>query len=146
MVNRKNKTFLKLPTYQGGSKALKEFIASNLKYPDEAIKNNIHGTVFIHYDVDDYGDIINAVVVKGLGFGCDEEGLRIVKMLKYNKVKNTGQRVKVSMKININFQLPQPQISSTSYQYNYTETENLIKTGNTSYSYTINIEYPKTNE
>jgi len=146
MANKKNKKFLKLPIYEGGSKALKQFIASNLKYPDEAIKNNIQGTVFIHYDVDDNGDVISAAVVKGIGYGCDEEGLRIVKMLKYDKVKNTGQRVKVSMKININFQLPQTNILITNYQYNYTETDNLNTNKNTVYSYTLTIEPPKTDE
>jgi len=144
--NKKNKKFLKLPTYPGGSKALKEFINSNLKYPDEAINNNIQGIVYINYDVDDNGDVISASVVKGLGYGCDEEGLRLVKMLKYDKVKNTGQRVKVSMKININFNLPQPYKMINNYQYNYTET-NVSKTSqNTVYSYTLTIEPPRTDE
>ena len=143
MENKKNKKFLKLPTYQGGSLALKKFIASNLKYPEEALKNNIQGTVFIHYDVNDNGDVINTSVVKGLGYGCDEEGLRIVKLLKYDKVKNTGQRVKVSMKINIIFWLPQTNII-TDYKYNYTTTTD--NNSGTVYSYTLTIEQPKTNE
>ncbi len=143
MTNKKNRNFLKLPSFPGGSLALKKFIASNLKYPDEALKNNIQGTVFIHYDVNDNGDVINAAVVKGLGFGCDEEGLRIVKMLKYDKVKNTGQRVKVSMKININFWLPQINIINN-YNYNYTSTSD--NNSETVYSYTLTIEQPKSNE
>ena len=143
---KRNKKFLKLPTYNGGSIALKKFIASNLKYPDDAVKNNIQGTVFIHYEVNDYGEVISAAVVKGIGYGCDEEGLRIVKLLKYDKVKNTGQRVIASMRININFHLPQSNTISNNFQYNYTKTDSNKTTNDIVYSYTITIEQPKTNE
>lgn len=143
MDNKKNKRFLKLPLYEGGSEAIKKFIASNLKYPEEALKNNIQGTVFVKYDVDDFGNVLSAVVANGIGYGCDEEALRLVKMLQYNKAKNIGQRVKSSMKITINFNLPQPAPVINNYQYAYTKKENIKQTV---YSYTITIDQPKTNE
>ena len=143
MDNKKNKRFLKLPLYEGGSEAIKKFIASNLKYPEEARKNNIQGTVFVKYDVDDFGNVLSAVVANGIGYGCDEEALRLVKMLQYNKAKNIGQRVKSSMKITINFNLPQPAPVINNYQYAYTKKENIKQTV---YSYTITIDQPKTNE
>ena len=145
MTNKKNKQFLKLPTYPGGSIALKEFIAAHLQYPEEANKNNIQGVVYISYEVDDYGTVLSASVLKGLGYGCDEEGLRIVKMLKYEKVKNAGQHVKVTMKIKIYFQPPQPVITNN-YQYNYTETNASNTDQQTVYTYTITIDSPNKNE
>jgi len=146
MNSKKNKKFLKLPLYEGGSDALKKFIDSNLKYPEEALKNNIQGTVHIKYDVDDNGSVLSAKVEKGIGYGCDEEALRLVRMLSYNKAKNIGQRVKSSMKIKIRFYLPQAINLVNNYQYNYIKKENLQKQTNIVYSYTITIDQSQYNE
>jgi hypothetical protein len=51
-----------------------------LKYPEKAIENNISGEVIVELDQDKNGILSNPVVIKGIGYGCDEEALRVVKM------------------------------------------------------------------
>lgn len=109
--NRKKKRFLILPEYPGGSKALREFIAANLKYPDAALESRAEGSVIVGYEVDDNGDVGNIRVLKGLGHGCDEEAVRIIGLLRFNKVHNIGRRVRVTKKTKINFRLPAAQNS-----------------------------------
>ena len=145
--------FLKKPEFIGGDNAMKEFVAKNLKYPQEALAAKIEGKVLVSYDVTDNGRVINARVVNGIGYGCDEEALRLVKLFKFTKVKNRKMRVKVSKRTSINFKLP-PTKTKTSPQVNYTITssnppgdenkKSAEKNGNTGYSYTITVKKPAT--
>ncbi|HNV50455.1 MAG TPA: energy transducer TonB [Bacteroidales bacterium] len=104
---KKDKKFIKLPKYPGGKAAFQEFIRKNLKYPPEALKNKIEGAVHIKYRVNGLGKVVEAKVIHGLGYGCDEEALRLIWLLKYEKAKNRGLRVTAAMKTRINFKLPQ---------------------------------------
>lgn len=58
-----------------------QFIYSNLKCPDAAKSANISGEVEAKFTVTVSGDVTNPSVVKGLGHGCDEEVLRLIKMM-----------------------------------------------------------------
>ena len=102
----KSKKFLKLPHYIGGKKGFGEFLKANLRYPAEALKAGVEGIVLVEYEVDDNGFVHNPKIIKGIGYGCDEEAIRLVSMMKYEKVKNRGLRVKSSAKTKINFKLP----------------------------------------
>ena len=51
-----------------------------LRYPKKAEENKISGQVLIEIDKDEYGIFSNPVIKKSLGFGCDEEALRIAKL------------------------------------------------------------------
>lgn len=103
---RKKKKFLNLPTYTGGKKAFSAFLQQNLKYPPKAIEANIEGSVLVEFEIDDNGIVHNPRVLKGIGSGCDEEAIRVVSLLRYEKVKNQGLRVKSTTKTNIHFKLP----------------------------------------
>jgi protein TonB len=103
MTEKKRKHFYIQPTYPGGNKALSEFIVKNLRYPEQAVQNNISGSVHLQYEVNDDGIVESVRILKGLGYGCDEEAVRIVKLLKFGKVKNRGIRLKATKKIRINF-------------------------------------------
>jgi TonB family protein len=101
------------PVYPGGKKALDAFVKENLVYPEDAIKNNIEGSVSIDYNVDVFGNVIQAKIKHGLGFGCDEEALRLTRLIKYPKKKYQGLHVVFHMSIVIHFRLkpgaiPQP--------------------------------------
>ncbi len=111
----KEKKFIDLPEYPGGKKAFQEFIRKNLKYPKEALREKVEGTVHVKYRVDGLGRVTHAEVTHGIGSGCDEEALRVVKSLKYGKAKNRGVRVTASMRTKINFKLP----GKAGIQYNY---------------------------
>lgn len=84
---------------------MNEFISRNLRYPEEAEEAGIEGFVIVRYEVDDEGVVSHAHVQKGLGHGCDEEAVRVVSILRFEKVKNRGKRVKVTKKTRINFRL-----------------------------------------
>jgi TonB family protein len=113
MMHKKKKNFIKVPEYPGGKKAFDLFIKENLKYPDEAIKNKIEGNVLLGYNVNDNGEITDVEIIKPLGYGCDEEALRLIGLLKYGKPQNKGIRVNAKMKTSINFKLAAMQINYT---------------------------------
>jgi TonB family protein len=135
------KRFLNLPKYIGGSEAFKEFITKNLIYPSAAVEARIEGKVVVEYDISDEGTVLNPHVLKGLGHGCDEEALRLVGLLRFEKVRNRGVRVKVTTKTTINFQLPGFTINYSVSNKEETEkqkAESLEKTVAT-YNYTIQL-------
>jgi len=115
-MQKKEKHFLERPLYPGGQKALREFVAAHLQYPQDAMEQRLEGIVTVSYQVSDEGEIIDPVVVKGLSPSCDEEAVRIVKLLQYGKARNRGLRLKVNCKLNVHFRLaPVPQKSTIAY-------------------------------
>jgi TonB family protein len=124
-IPRKPESFIKQPTYPGGKKALDDFIKANLMYPEEAISNKVEGTVSVEYDVDVFGKVIATKVKHSLGYGCDEEAVRLVRLLKYPKKRYQGMRVVFHMTINIHFRLNEaskiPAQTSQQIVYNYVE-------------------------
>jgi len=97
---------LNKPYYKGGNAAIKKFLAENLKYPEEAIIAKIEGHVEATYDVNDLGKTFNIKVSESLGYGCDEEVVRLVELLKYEKAYNKGRNVTIHRKIKVDFKLP----------------------------------------
>ncbi|PKP52004.1 MAG: hypothetical protein CVT92_10975 [Bacteroidetes bacterium HGW-Bacteroidetes-1] len=132
---RKKKKFLNLPQYIGGKKAFIDFIQKNIRYPKEALQSGIEGRVLVEYEISDNGIVLNSRVVKGIGYGCDEEALRLVNLLQYEKVKNLGVRVKTNTKTFINFKLP----SRITYTVTSSKKEEKIpdKPTSNTYGYTI---------
>ncbi len=83
-----------------------EYLANNIKYPDSARKSNITGRVIIKFVVNEDGHISDGTVVKGIGAGCDEEALRVVRsMPKWKPGKKNGQPARVYFTIPISFRL-----------------------------------------
>ena len=82
------------------------YVKKELRYPKEALQNKIEGRVSVQYTVDYKGKVIEARVISGLGFGCDEEALRIVRSLPF-KIPDHGKvKSKYSRKLHIHFRLP----------------------------------------
>lgn len=67
------------PEYPGGINALRQFLANNINYPDEAIENEVNGTVIATFVVERDGYISDIKIDKKLGYGCDEEVIRVIK-------------------------------------------------------------------
>jgi len=136
----KPESFIKKPKYPGGKKALDDFIRTNMQYPEEALKNRVEGSVVIKYNIDVFGKVSEAVVAHGIGYGCDEEALRLVNKLQYEKKKYQGLRVTFHQSISIHFRLPgkgiKPQQQEVRIQYQYTE-KNSSKPEAGKISYTI---------
>jgi len=67
------------PTPKIGNDAYIEYLKENLKYPKEARENNIHGSVVITVVVQEDGSLVNIEVKQSLGFGCDQEAIRLIR-------------------------------------------------------------------
>jgi protein TonB len=106
---RKKDSFIVQPYYKGGNKALDTLITQNLNYPTLALEKKIEGTVFLKYEINHQGEVVAAQVIRGLGNGCDEEAIRLVKLLKFVVPKQPrGLRVTFHKDIYIHFRLPKP--------------------------------------
>lgn len=68
----------RIPAFPGGQAAMRIFFLEEVKYPEMARKQNIQGTVYIGFDVDERGYIVNAHIVKGVEHDLDQEALRVV--------------------------------------------------------------------
>lgn len=96
------------PVYPGGLTAMKQFVSRNLKYPKEALSGKVEGTVIIRYSLDYRGKVVEAKVKKGLGYGCDEEALRVVNLLRFEVPQERKKKVRIHQDVNIHFKLPKP--------------------------------------
>ncbi len=94
------------PEFPGGTSEMYKYLGKNIKYPSAASRANVSGRVFMSFVVNVDGSIQDVTVLKGLGFGCDEEATRVVKaMPKWKPGKQSGRAVRVKYNLPINFQL-----------------------------------------
>ncbi|HNX44878.1 MAG TPA: TonB family protein [Bacteroidales bacterium] len=94
------------PSFPGGADARAKFCSENLHYPPDAKKNNIQGTVFVNFIVERDGSISNVKVLRGIGGGCDEESIRLIKsMPRWIPGKQRGKPVRVRFNMPVRFTL-----------------------------------------
>lgn len=90
----------------GGQKAFLKYLAKNMKYPRRAAQMGVEGKVYIQFIVDKDGSLTQLEVVRGIGSGCDEESLRVLKKApKWNPGKQRGVAVRQRMIVPITFKL-----------------------------------------
>jgi TonB family protein len=95
-----------MPTYPGGDEARIKFIIENIKYPQAAREKGIQGTVFVSFVIEIDGAVADVKVVRGVGGGCDEEAMRVVKLMpKWTPGKQSGKVVRVAFNMPIKFAL-----------------------------------------
>ncbi len=90
-----------LPKPIGGMNA----IYKKISYPKEARENEIEGTVIVRAFVDRDGEVLNAEVVEGIGYGCDEAARLAVYYHRFKPGMQRGQRIKVQLDIPVEFKL-----------------------------------------
>jgi len=84
-----------MPDFPGGDDARMKFLMKNLKYPKDARENNIEGVVYIEFVVEKDGSLTNIKVKRGIGGGCDEESIRVVKLMpNWKPGKQRGEYVR----------------------------------------------------
>jgi periplasmic protein TonB len=94
------------PEFPDGEAALQKYLYGNIKYPAIARENGIEGRVVVKFVVTKNGEIQNAQVVRGIGGGCDEEALRVVKsMPNWKPGKHNGKAVNVTFTLPVTFKL-----------------------------------------
>lgn len=96
-----------MPSYGAGEKELMEYLAKNVKYPAKARENGTMGTVIATYIIDENGKIQEPTIKSGIGYGCDEEVLRVIREMpdKWNPGIKNGKRVPVRMTLPVKFRL-----------------------------------------
>ena len=94
------------PTPIGGVREYYEYVANNLKYPEEARKAGIEGKVFIEFIVRKDGSVTNVKCVKGVAESLDNEAIRVISNSQaWNPGKHDGKLVNVRMILPITFKL-----------------------------------------
>ena len=138
--------FVSLPEYPGGIKAFRAYIQANLKYPKEALENRIEGRVYLQFQVNNNGSINKVKVRKGLGHGCDEEAVRVIKSMHFTPANNRGNKVSVKKKVFVSFKLPKSvKKAEKIQQVNYTikKTEEALKKDTTGKKVILNYTIRK---
>lgn len=88
---------------------VREFILTELSYPESARKNNVEGTALVTFVIRKNGDITDLNVVQDPGDGCGEEALRVMQKMantvQWIPGKEGGEVVNVSFNLPIQFRL-----------------------------------------
>ncbi len=95
-----------MPAFRGGEQKMFEFLGNNLVYPKEAKEAGIEGQVFVEFYIEKDGSVTDGKVLKGIGYGCDEEALRVIGIMpKWQPGMQRGKAVRVRYTMPINFKL-----------------------------------------
>ena len=90
--------------FQDGYNSIIKFVQENIKFPAEAKENNVHGRLMVSVVVEKDGSLSDIKIKKGLGYGLDEEIVRIIKMMpKWQPAQHKGKTVRQSQTIVIPF-------------------------------------------
>lgn len=92
--------------YPGGEAAKVKFLQNNIRYPTEARKNNVQGTVFCQFTVEPDGQITTPEIVSGIGSECDEEVLRVIALMPaWKPATKEGKEVRSTFVMPVKFAL-----------------------------------------
>ncbi len=93
-----------MPSFPGGEASRLKFLQGNTIFPQSAKEKGISGTVYVSFLVESTGKISDIKVLKGIGSGCDEEAIRVVrKMPNWIPGKQAGKPVGVKFTMPIKF-------------------------------------------
>lgn len=95
-----------VPEFPGGLAAFGKYLNKNIKYPAVARENNTQGRVIVSFVCERDGSLTDIKVVRGIGDGCDEEAVRVIKASPHWKpgIQN-GRPVRVAYSVPISFTL-----------------------------------------
>jgi len=95
-----------MPEFPGGETALMTYLQKNLKYPNLAKDSGIEGKVWVSFIIDKEGAVKDVKVLKSIGGGCDEEAIRVIKMMpRWKPGIQDGKPVSVQFRIPVIFTL-----------------------------------------
>jgi protein TonB len=90
----------------GGYAAFYKYVNKNIKYPNQAKRMGVEGKVYVQFVVDQNGNITDVKAIRGIGAGCDEEAIRVLRESpKWKPGKQRGRAVKQRIVLPINFKL-----------------------------------------
>lgn len=95
-----------MPVFPGGDAAMISYLSKNMVYPHKAREINRSGTVYISFVIDRSGNVINTELIRGIGEGCDEEAMRVVRnMPRWSPGLQNKQPVMVKLVLPVKFSL-----------------------------------------
>ena len=95
-----------MPEFSGGTEELQKYIVANTHYPVMAREEGTTGVVFVTFVINKNGSIQDVKLLRGIGNGCDEEAIRVVKsMPNWKPGKQNGTTVNVQLNLPVNFKL-----------------------------------------
>lgn len=95
-----------MPEFPGGNDSLISYLSENINYPKNANLKNIQGTVLVSFIIDSDGKTTDIKVIKGIGYGCDEEAMRVVReMPRWKPGYQHGKPVNMIFNLPITFKL-----------------------------------------
>ena len=80
-------------------------IGKNVKFPEEAKKNNVQGKVLVNATIDKTGKVTKAAISQGIGSGCDEAAIKAIKKTKFKPAVKDGKKIECEVTIPIEFKL-----------------------------------------
>lgn len=80
-------------------------VIKKIQYPPIARQAGLEGKVFVMAYVDEKGNVDDVKVLKGIGGGCEEEVIKVLKTTKFKPGMNNGQPVKVKTSLSFAFKL-----------------------------------------
>lgn len=97
----------KMPLFAEGKDELKNFVKKNVHYPEKSQSRKIEGTVFSSFVIEKNGEISNIKILKGLDEFCNEEVIRVIKLMpKWTPAQKANQNVRYQLNLPISFTLP----------------------------------------
>lgn len=151
---KKNRRFVAKPVYEGGEKALQQYLREHVKYPNLPMEERVSGIVELKVDINSKGRVTSSTVIKSLGKLFDKEAKRVASLLRFS-VPGTGSRsgkVIFHRPIKVRFTEPKPakkpSMQTGSLSYRITKAPATTTSGTTSkpakpstgsYSYSITI-------
>lgn len=90
-----------MPELIGGLQALQK----EVEYPERALRANIEGRVYVQFIVNEKGEVENPKVIRGIGGGCDEEAIRVVKLAEFKPGMQRGRPVRVQFNLPVIFMI-----------------------------------------
>ena len=105
------------PFFPGGSEALLSFLAENIKYPEEAVKDSIQGRVVVTFIIETDGSISNIQVARGVHPLLDKEAVRVMGLMpKWKPAMNNSKPIRVKYNVPVSFKLEEPKPKEGSSQ------------------------------
>jgi periplasmic protein TonB len=95
------------PKFPGGDLSRLAFLRNNIRYPENAHKQGLQGVVMVIFVVETDGTVTNVQVSKGIGAGCDDEAIRVTKLMpRWEPGRRSGKAVRVMVRMPIVFKIP----------------------------------------
>jgi TonB family protein len=102
-----NTATLRLAEPKGGRNAFQKYLKEKMNYPEQALENKVEGRVTVQFTVDANGQLGEFKILNGIGYGCDDEVIRLIKEgPAWMPSQRNDQPVKEKVKVRLMFDIP----------------------------------------